>query len=327
MVRGLSWRLTLIGAGCVGLVVMALGLAFGVPFGSTGAGDIPRADLSAAGTDLRDGFTVADGSVLVGPVVVTNVNMSRGEADQWQAIVLVEGDPVEVWTAYLSQVATFLGKKDLDPDSATGCAVSESGHLDCGLTADTPGTEGPRRVVSMGLDSVPGDVTGSYLMHLAVTTDAAHVDGDAAGSQRYDVISTGPWTGDDVPDPEDARERPPVGGPLAPETVAEPADNKRFVLLAGSSLIAQYGYGSSLGGFDLVLAVDPGTNPMRLAEKYAMQVDGVTDRMGTRFVSIGGTTVYELPVGGGMQRYFGTVRAVDQPRDEPDYILYSVAYR
>src|SRR5690606_6872655 len=53
------------------------------------ADPVPDDTLSAPGTALPDGFAVAEGSSLVGPVVVEEVD-GRGEPTSWWALLLVE---------------------------------------------------------------------------------------------------------------------------------------------------------------------------------------------------------------------------------------------
>ncbi|HEY8524514.1 MAG TPA: hypothetical protein VIL48_06105 [Acidimicrobiales bacterium] len=309
-------------------LVVAVGIVAAVAAirlaGSDGDGvvadPVPDDTLSAAGTALPDGFAVAEGSSLVGPVVVEEVD-GRGEPTSWWALLLVEGDPIDVWMAYARQVAERFPGERIDPSQAPGCLAGDTGDGElCALGADT--VDGTREARAHArLVSVPGDVTGSYLLTLSAATETRAVEG-------YDIYEGGgdPWSGEDLPAPVEPRDRPGVGDPLAPATAAYDGDDERYVLLVGSELIAQYGAGSVTGGFDLLLRVAPGADVGAVARAYAEQanqIEGepipppeVVEHDGTTF------TTYHPP--GGAGGYTGEVIAVDQPGDADDYIRYEL---
>jgi hypothetical protein len=96
--------------------------------------------------------------------------------------------------------------------------------------------------VTAELQTVPGDVTGHYSVVLA----GEHT------SESYDSEAE-PWPGGDAPAAPAARPRPGIGGPLAPQTLAEGTDPGDYVLLEGSELLVQYSAGSLTGGFGVLL--------------------------------------------------------------------------
>jgi hypothetical protein len=172
----------------------------------------------------------------------------------------------------------------------------------------------------MDLVSVPGDITGAYLVRLEVGAS------DLYPTDLYGRDDLRPSPSGTLPDPNPARARPGVGEPLAPVTVAYEGDDDRYVLLEGSELIAQYSAGSLTGGFGVLLRTTPGADLDAVAAAYAeqaVQFEGepvpppdVVEHDGTTM------TLYRPP--GGAGGYTGTVTAVDQPSGD-DYIFYELA--
>lgn len=281
--------------------------------------------LSGPGTDLAYGLEVAPGSSLIGPVVVTEVDTSGGIAS-WSALVLVEEQPLDVWQAYADQLDEQFPDTGIDVGPAPGCdpALGLVDRYDvdwadplCSLDAH----DGDRSA-RMSLRSVPGDVTGQYLLRL--TGDAYEPPFDG-GSARE--IPTGV---DELPPPLPAREPPEVGGPLAPATVAYEGDNEEYVLVEGTELLAQYGVGSITGGFDVMLRVRPDADLGSVVDSYVEQADQFKDAAdpeetpSPREVEHDGTTVSTYRPPGGAGGYTGTIVVVDRPAGD-DYILFELA--
>jgi hypothetical protein len=288
---------------------------------------VPDGVLSGPGTELPDGLVVAPDSSLLGPAVVDELD-GAGRPTSWSALVLVEGDPLEVWSAYTAQVAELFPGEGIDAAARPGCrppdpdsdsdpgAGAGAGEELCGLTADTP-ADGGRRVLTASMGSVPGDVTGAYVLVL----DAARYDSAADTGGDAD-----PWPPDapDPPAPSPARPRPAVGGPLAPDTVAYEGDEDEYVLLEGSELVTQYSSGSVTGGFGVLLRVVDGADVADVASAYASQAaqfEAPADE--PRVVTYGDATVTVHVPPGGAGGYQGEVTAVDRATGD-DYVRYEL---
>jgi hypothetical protein len=277
---------------------------------------VPEGTASGPGTPLPDGMAVLAGSVLLGPVVVEEVD-GDGQPASWAAIVMVEADdPLAVWSGYVAEMVRRAPSSDVDPDVAPGCRPGEDG--DQAADIHDPLCELTVGRLRAELASVPGDVTDRYL--LTLTTVPPSVDDSDVG----DEAPTRP--DDPAPAPRPARARPDVGGPLAPETVASRSDNDRYVLLDGSELVAQYGAGSLTGGFAVLLRITSDADLGEVADAYveqATQFDG-EDEPPPEVVEYDDTTYTTRRPPGGAGGYSGTITVVDAPGD--DYVLYTLTY-
>lgn len=285
------------------------------------SGPLPPETLSGPGTTLPDGLEVADGSSLIGPAVVDEVDGS-GVPLSWFAVLVVEGDPLAVWRSYAAQLAELFPQEGIDAAQTPGCLEHglqeiHPGDPVCQLEADT--VEGPQqRETSVAMISVPGDVTGHYLLVLSGSRSSELPD-------DLDEDGSPPWPGDELPAPSEPRPRPQAGEPLAPRTTAYDGDNEHYVLLEGSELLAQYSDGWLTGGFEVLLRTTPGADLDAVGQAYAeqaVQFEGepipppeVTEHAGTI------VTRYSPP--GGAGGYSGTIWAVDQPTGD-DYIFYAL---
>jgi hypothetical protein len=288
--------------------------------GRSSSPPLPSGVLSGPGTELPGGLAVAPGSSLIGPAVVDEVD-AAGEPASWSALLAIDGDPLTVWRAYAEQIADLFPGDGLDPAQVPGCPSRDGGAYDsevCELGVDVVDAQ-VRRSALVRLVSVPGDVTGGYLLRLDVWTS------DDYPTDIYDSDEYGSSPSGTLPAPNPARPHPDIGEPLAPETVAYDGDNDEYVLLEGSELIAQYSAGSLTGGFGVVLRTTPGAQLDTVAGAYAeqaVQIEGepipppdVVEHDGTT------VTVYGPP--GGAGGYTGRVTAVDQPTGD-DYIYYEL---
>lgn len=276
--------------------------------------------LSGPGTDLADGLEVAPGSSLVGPVVVTGVEPS-GDIASWFALVLVEEEPLDVWQAYADQLTDLFPDAGIDVGPAPGCdpALADSDGYDPVCSLDAHDRD---RRAGMSLRSVPGDVTGNYLLRLT---------GDIYEPPAYDESDREIPTGaDELPPPQPAREQPEVGGPLAPVTVAYEGDNEEYVVVEGTELLAQYGVGSITGGFNVMLRVRPDADLSTVVATYVEQADQFKDAAvpeetpPPEVIEHDGTTVSTYRPPGGAGGYSGEITVVDRPQGD-DYILYELS--
>lgn len=316
-------RIVLLGAAAA-LVVLAAAAWFvvtrddGSTLVSSSVGDGFR---SGEGTPLPDGFEVAPGSSLLGPVVVDGVD-ATGAPTSWFAVMLVEDDPVTVWKSYAAQVAEFAPDNGIDASVAPGCGTVEllPGDAVCDLIGDVVDSDGTTRSMHASMTSTPGDVTGAYLLHLdryRFPTRAGY---------GVDPVTPEPWRGDPLPAPYPARPRPSVGEPLAPETVAYDGDNGRYVLLEGSELVAQYSDGSVTGGFGVLLRIADGADLDAVTQAY---VEQATQFEGEpvpppEVIEHAGTTVRVYVPPGGAGGYDGMLWSVDQPAGKDDYLVYEL---
>jgi hypothetical protein len=279
------------------------------------ATSLPESALAGPGTTLPDGLVVAEGSARLGPLLVLATD-EAGAPHDWLAILAVDGDPLGVCKAYAGQLARLFPGEGIDPGRAPGCKVDRTDGFICWLAADATEEAGARIEANLMLDSVPGDVTGRYLLTLRM--NRTDYPGDLYRGPGK------PWSGAEVPQPERPRPVPEIGEPLAPRTTAYEGDGGRYVVLEGSELLAQWGAGSLTGGFDVLLRIAPGADVVKVAEGYARQAAQFEGETSVREVEAQATIVTILVPPGGAGGYQGEVRAVDQP-DGDDYIFYSLA--
>ena len=294
------------------VLVVAVGAT--LRFRQAGPPPLPQELTAPAGSQLPDGFSVPQGAVRLGPVLRLAAD-TDGRFDGWLVVLAVTGRPLDAWGNYLRQLAARAVTEASDPRPGKGCRIDGQNGFRCDLEQPVAGagSEGAR-LVTASLRGVEGDVTGRYLLVLTAGTSPA---------ARPGVTQAPVWTRRTAPPPPEARESPSVGDPLAPATTAYPGDDRRYVLLEGSELIAQWGSGSLTGGFDVLLRVLPGSEPEEVGEAYSRQAaqfegETLTSRLeseGTRY------TRYQPP--GGAGGYQGTVWVVDQPGVR-DYVFYSL---
>ncbi|MGQ0678971.1 MAG: hypothetical protein ACT4OM_04825 [Actinomycetota bacterium] len=132
----------------------------------------------------------------------------------------------------------------------------------------------------------------------------------------------GKSTVQNAPLPERAANPPKVGKSLAPGTLGELSD--RFLLVAGSELVALYGKGSSMGGFNALLRVLPGADLNVVRDAYAKQATK-NSQLPTKEsqLQIGESRMTNInpPGGAGFE---GDLQVVDQPGVDHDYIFFSL---
>jgi hypothetical protein len=298
--------------GVAAAVIVGAGLVFGVA-GRREAGEDTVTGASGgayamAGT-LPGGFEVAPGSVLLGPVLPARWVTVVGP-DPSFAVVAVEGDPAEVWRAYVAQAAALDPAWGLDPHAAPGCRVADR-------RPDDPVCSLYRAGLELNLVSVPGDVTGKYL--LTVTAVDEWPDIDDPDFEPPEAGDGGP-----LPAPSPPRPRPAPGEPLAPETVSYVPED-RYVLVEGSELVAQYSPGSLTGGFGLLLRVPDEGDLDAVAAAYVEQATEDDEPVDPPEVAeANGATVRRYDPPGAAGGYSGTVWSIDRPPGEDDWLYYEL---
>jgi len=303
---GASVRRRRIVAALAAAVALAVGAA-ALWWRSSGSSDaVTSAVTAAAGAPLLDGFEVAEGSVLVGPVVVDGVD-ANGAPRSWFAVLAVEGDPAEVWVAYATQLDRYSPYHGAEPTEAPGCMTQDPypGDNVCRLGSGD---------ADLAMRNVPGDVEDGYVVELVVGRYPAADD------------ETEPGDGDGVPDPAFGRPSPAPGGPLAPETVAYEGDEQRYIVVEGTELVRQHGAGSVTGGFSVLLRVDEDADLERATQAYveqATQFEGEPPDE-PEVTEHDGTAVARHDPPGGAGGYSGTIWSVDRPAGEPDWIFYDL---
>ena len=244
----------------------------------------PEGDLGRPGAPLADGFVVAAGSALMGPLLVQDVD-EQDQPAAWTAYLVVHGDPLAVWDAYLAQVAS-LGLVSAGVDRhGLGCDAYSTG-LSCGnsLHLDPVGLE---RWVEMRLARLRDDPRDRYLITLStIGLGGAPPTPSRWRSDRFREHPGGPLSG--VPTPSPA---PAIGDLLGPGTTVP---TEEFTLLEGSRLVAQVGPGGATGGLEVLLAVEPGVAPADVTSRYEAQCEQ----------AVGGSITYatEIDYGGSTQR-------------------------
>jgi hypothetical protein len=304
----------------VAVAVVAAGAAIAITR-DTGSGETARSGpgdvFAGPGEGLPDGFEVASGSSLLGPAVVDEVD-AAGEPVSWFAILLVDGDPITVWSAYAAQAAEFAPDAGIEPEAASGCRTADlfPGDAVCELTAWSVDATGAQVSVNVAMASTPGDVTGRYLIRVA---------GDRPQYEGSDRDPPRPWSEVPLPDPELARPGPAVGDPLAPETVAYEGDDERYVVVGGSELVAQYSDGSLTGGFGVLLRTTGGDNLEAVTQAYVEQANQFETEPveAPEVVEHAGTTVRVFRPPGGAGGYSGTIWSIDRA-DGDDYLVFEL---
>lgn len=264
---------------------------------------LPRA-LSGPGSELGDGFTVADGSALIGapvPLGTTSVVDGTPVVDEgWKAHLFVSGDPSEVVEAYLEQ-ARAAGMEvnpvpDDEPFAMEGEENPPSGYYMCAAVGD----------MSVECGATAGDAEGRCLnldlvrsgraSHLALTLSTndpfvCEAPSGLAGNSAEDPPSPSTW-------PDLPGEGNPLGEPwgsLAPIEVQE-----------GSTVVAAPVARLGCGVVGALLEVEG--DPREVAARYAAEIErisrvelGVT----TEEVRSGGRTLrrHIAQEGGGGRRF------------------------
>lgn len=261
--------------------------------------------LHPPGTPLREGLTVLTGSQLLGAVFETG-------SDGWRAALQVDGNPLAIYRSYLSALG-FTGNVSTNP--ACRRKTDDADRTGCEAMFTRGSTDGKKRVTTVQLTTVPGDVTGHYLLLLDV------------GQEWWDVSpSEKPPEGAklEATDPLKPGHRPESGETL-PGTELDHADPP-YVLLAGTELVAKVGVGSIAGGFEVLLHVTPGGDVAERAREYTRQAaQGASEQAVITSRTKAGTTYTKIVPPGEAGGFSSTIKVVDQPGSDQDYLWYWLA--
>ncbi|HEX2148842.1 MAG TPA: hypothetical protein VHI31_01515, partial [Actinomycetota bacterium] len=276
--------------------------------------ELPPAATSPAGTQLLDGFSVPAGAVQLGPLLVAR--LEDGSPSEWRAVLVVTGDPLDVWRRYSAQLAGRMPSEGVDPAKLQGCRIDRDDGFGCEIRVDAPDADGRSLVAGAAMLNPPDDVTGRYLMVVEAT--------------RYppgfsDLFTSAPqaWKGGPAPSPQPPREPPSPGEALAPSTTAYEDDDQRYLLVEGSKLMAQYGVGSLTGGFSVLLAVSPGADAEQVGEAYARQAAQYEGETAVERYRFGDAEFISYQPPGGAGGYQASLWVVDRPGSD-DYVFYSL---
>ncbi|HEX2052851.1 MAG TPA: hypothetical protein VHJ78_03865, partial [Actinomycetota bacterium] len=224
--------------------------------------DLPADSVSPPGTRLPDGFSVPDGALLLGPVLLRG---TQGDpAAGWTAVLAVEGKPLDAWKRLAGRIAERYPGSGVDASAAPGCRAPAGTGLVCELSAYSKASPATM-LLQASLSQPADDVTGRYLIVLSASRL------DLPPGMMPPTSESPAWRGGEAPAPRPARRAPEVGEPLAPSSVAYPSDDRRYVVLEGSELLAQWGEGSLTGGFDVLLRTTGIATAEEVAEAYAEQ--------------------------------------------------------
>ena len=223
----------------------------------------PASVFSPAGTALPDGLRVPEGARLVGTPMTHDDPLYEYDgvpvpARSWRAVLLVDGEVSETWTATRRVVAAALGVPDAS--DGAGCWTDDHSGFRCRVGGALAAGDGGSLLMSAELETVPGDMTGQYSIVMSTVRQPFPYNGPPALDP--DVNPAGVPA---APPPPEARDRPGVGEPLA-TTLAEETTPADFVVVEGSQLLVQYAVNSN-AGFGVLLRVLPEATVEAVAAK------------------------------------------------------------
>lgn len=329
--RMAGFRFRLPGHHLVAVVLVSLTLGLLASCLPSKQGQRPSLDdvSSPPGTALPDGLEVADGSVLLGPVLVTG--FTDGQRTSWQAVVAINGKASSVWQSYLEQFDRRIPgpSPHLDRPGVPGCIRSADDPIRVPTDATVcvaafwgqDGTEVPG--ISAMLTSIPGDVTGRHLIVISASNsiNASNSIPFLGFAERDPYVAA-----DDFPEPAEPRQVEP-GDPLAPNAglPAATQGESRYTLLEGTSLVALFEKGFGTGGFHVLLKVKEDSDLVTMREAYVEQaLDPDVREIFRNETTVGSTTFSEINVPGDAGGPDAIIRTVDDPGRESDYIFYRV---
>lgn len=233
---------------------------------------VPVVDQKGPGSPIVGGITVAEGSVLLGAAFPQPPFETLGGPAGpriWRAVILVDGDPAEVYDAYAEQLAK--ASVVLVPNSPTTQCADGHGEPFEGLEGLDAGAAGfPLECSAYGergsLYLWHTSAAGPWADHIVLTfqerspgdpTGAVPVDLDAIGPPPGLLVDTGPPTA-----------VPGVGDPIAPD-VLNPMDGPLRVVQGSTVLAPAAPAETATGGYVAVARVtgDPG----EAVDAYARQ--------------------------------------------------------
>jgi len=261
--------------------------------------------LHPPGTPLREGLSVLAGSQLLGAVFESG-------PDTWRAVLQVDGNPLAIYRSYL----TALGfTADVSTNPACRRNTDDADRTGCEAMFNRTSATGENRGTTVQLTTVPGDVTGHYLLVLKVGQEPWQAPTNENPPKGPDLTATDPIKPGHRPKP----------GETFPGKSLDDADPP-YVLLKGTELVAKVGVGSNTGGFDVLLHVTPGADVADLARQYTRQAtQGASEQPVIRARAVAGTTYSEIVPPGQAGGFSSIIRVADQPGGDQDYLWYWLA--
>ena len=257
--------------GAAGATVLGFLLVLGGCTAGSSADEGPSTSEASAPVTIAPGFTVVDGTELVGvPIpafVGRTLNGTDVTDDGWWATLILDGDPAEIVDEYLDQ-AVAAGLDDGDPRPAA-CDWIADRQVSCTSgVARTPDAADPR---SLEIRAVRGEVSGEPVSHLRLRYSTREdVWGGLPSVSEEVTPSSGGAGGEGVAPPE-----PSGDWPALPEA-GDPFDRAWGGLgvldvVPGSVLVAQPGYGLGCDSTDwsAILRVDG--DPETILQQYVDQ--------------------------------------------------------
>lgn len=286
------------------------------------------------GTVLRDGLVVLPGTVLLGAVGVARDDTAAAPA--WKAVIRVDSEPLSAYRAYLDALGLVGGsasnpgcKRTVQPSGRTSCFISLTARLRAGGT-------GQATVELLTLD---GDVTGHYLLVVDVQAHQGQgASADGGGNPGQDSYQENPKEGAGLvaTSPHSPARRLPVGGGLPGDNLprgpvrgdtgpAAGLGGGPYVLLAGTELIAKYGYGSYTGGFNVLLHLTGEVPAEEVLQRYTVQSTQYAGAAPTRStVTENGIVYTRVSPPGGAGGFQAQLVLVDQPGNLNNYLFYDL---
>jgi hypothetical protein len=236
------------------------------------------------GTRIGDGFTVADGSVLVGDPLPPRAQYGPRRPEGWRALLLVTGGARDVLDAYARQAAAI--GLPVAPQFTTGACRPDTELLACELWGEQRTSERTRRVeLSLQRGRAEGDP--GPVSHLVIRYETI-------GPPPYgEVVDNGcrcPPGDRDAPAPEDW---PPLPGDGERLEAAVTRMQPGLAVEPGSQLVAHptslsEGYGASLA---LLVVTD---DPEEVLAAYVDQLPDSYDHVEERSRFRGGTVLHRF---------------------------------
>src|SRR4051812_20925048 len=241
---------------------------------SSAAPTLPDA-TSGAGTKLPDGFTVAPGSVLLGPVLRTSALDQVGGVPipehGWRAVFLVSGDPYQV----LDHVRADAARVGIRSEPVTCTTYPDPGTFRCeggGASGNSFGTprSGARFIVTFERHRArKGVPPASHLL---------------LGYSRID--STAPATPVPAPTPSAPTEKAPpfpadwpalleVGDRIPAPALSSPINNRKLVVEPGMRAVGPIVPFNACGTGGFVGVFEVTGDPRRVIDGYARQFGAI----------------------------------------------------
>lgn len=178
------------------------------------------------GTSLGDGFSVVEGTVLVGPPIPIGIAVvSNGKPildEGWTATSIIDGaDPLDIVDAYMRQAE----RVGLVEQAGSGCSVQRD-VATCSAFARSPDPAEPRSVAATVVRGQRADLWSNHVVVLFSTAEIYWTYGDMMSTDEGDIElpPPAPWpslptggdplpTADEIRDPVEVQEGSRLAGP------------------------------------------------------------------------------------------------------------------